>query len=855
MPENPLLIFPTPATAKKAKLGSGPPKTPHLPSARRQGARLMPKFRELQEAIQRNAARMQDAPAGADPEQVIVFETVGPVEEFIGAVKRIPGMSWLADWEDEIPQDDDFYIEGEDEGLMSGRLYLIMSNQQAIDQLISLFRRFRRNPDEKFEHGLNKWKDVFRRLLDVRRWSHEDRLRETGVLEAFREDLEHGQERLRFEAELWCRETAELQNAAYDAFRETVENERGRCVSQCLIPEIAYHAVLVEAPRATIEPILQMQETRMVLAEQVMFFRPTGQSIVPSPEEMVREIISTDLLAEPAAQHSPTVALLDGLPIENHEALVGRLVVDDPDGWTADCPTNSRVHGTAMASLIVRGELDAGEPPLNRPVYVRPVMKPDPRNWHTPGESVPSEVLFVDLLYRAVRRIVEGEAANPAAAPEVRVINLSIGDPTQPFNRYLSATARLLDWLAHKYNLLFVVSAGNYAQDIELTVGRQALNGLTAADLQGEVLRAVQLSERNRKLLSPAEAINALTIGAVHGDSAPFVNVPGALINPYIEGSMPTPYSRFGPGFRRAIKPEILTSGGRALYRERLDGNPTARLQFVSSTREPGHRVACPGTRPGDTAGVCYSRGTSNAAALTARAAGLGLETLLALRQPNGDELNEDSMSVILKALMVHTAAWGDAFEQLRAALRLQTDRRSAREYLARYLGYGVPQFRQALSCHDQQATMLGTGTLSDGDAHIFQIPLPPGLRAQAVWRRLTITLAWNSPINPRSQKYRVAQLWFGADTDLLRVDGQDAWWQSVRRGTLQHEIREGAGAPAYPINSVIEVQVNCKADAGKMIEPVVYGLAVTLQVREGVEIPIYDEIRTRLYAPITITP
>ncbi|MFN2405554.1 MAG: S8 family peptidase, partial [Pyrinomonadaceae bacterium] len=555
MPENPLLIFPTPATAKKAKLGGGPPKTPHLPSTRRQGVRLMPKFRELQEAIHQNAARVQNAPAGADPEQVIVFETVGSVDEFIGAVKRIPGMSWLADWEDEIPQDDDFYIEGEDEELMSGRLYLIMSNQHAIDQLISLFRRFRRNPDEKFEHGLNKWKEVFRRLRDVRRWSHEDRLRETGVLEAFREDLENGQERLRFEAELWCRETTELQNATYDAFRETVENERGRCVSQCLIPEIAYHAVLVEAPRATIEPIVQMQETRMVLAEQVMFFRPTGQSIVPSPEEMVRETIATDLPAEPAAQASPTVALLDGLPIENHEALVGRLVVDDPDGWAGDCPTTSRVHGTAMASLIVRGELDTDESPLNRPVYVRPVMKPDPRNWHNPGESVPPDVLFVDLLYRAVRRILEGEGASPAAAPEVRVINLSIGDPSQPFNRYLSATARLLDWLAHKYNLLFVVSAGNYPQDIELTVDRQALRGLSAVDLQGEVLRAVQLSERNRKLLSPAEAINALTVGAAHADGCPFVNSPGALINPGIDGSMPTPYSRFGPGFRRAIKP------------------------------------------------------------------------------------------------------------------------------------------------------------------------------------------------------------------------------------------------------------------------------------------------------------
>ena len=98
-----------------------------------------------------------------------------------------------------------------------------------------------------------------------------------------------------------------------------------------------------------------MQQTRMVLAEQVMFFRPTGQTIFPFPEEMVRETIAADLqLDEPSPQGSPTVALLDGLPIENHETLVGRLVVDDPDGWAADCPTTSRIHGTEMASLRVR---------------------------------------------------------------------------------------------------------------------------------------------------------------------------------------------------------------------------------------------------------------------------------------------------------------------------------------------------------------------------------------------------------------------------------------------------------------------------------------------------------------------
>jgi Subtilase family len=858
MPNNPLLVFPTPTTADRVKLGSGPTTPPHSPSLRRQSQRLTPKFRELQHAFEARAAAMQDDPAGAPPEQVVVFETVGSVENFLVAVKHTPGMSWLADWaEEEIPQDDDFYIEGEPEELMSGRLYLVMSNQQAIDQLISLFQRFKRDPDAKLDRGLNTWKNLFKQLHDVRRWSAVDRLHDTGILEAFRDDMLHDQDPIGFEAELWCRETRDQQRLAFDAFRAVVEAEGGRCVTQCCVPEIAYHGVLVEAPRGAIQPIVELRETRIVLADQVMFFRPIGQAVVPTLEDVTTANIEPQIAEQPVARGEPTVALLDGLPLENHDLLVERLNVDDPDGWTADSPASSRLHGTAMASLIVRGELDAAETPLDRPIYVRPIMKPDARQWHGGGECVPPEALMVDLLYRAVRRIAEAEGENAPAAPGVRVINLSIGDPNQPFNRYLSSTARLLDWLAYRYNLLFVVSAGNYPDDIELGVNRQALNALEPAGVQAEVLKTFQLTDRNRKMLSPAEAMNVLTVGAVHADNSPFVGGTPGFISPYVDGSMLSPYSRFGPGFRRSIKPEILTSGGRSLYRARPGGlGALARLEFVRNTREPGHRVACPGTRPRETNKCYYTRGTSNAAALATRAGALAFESLLALRgETNGELLTESSFSALLKALIVHGATWGDAYAALRAALCGDSDARYAREYLSRYLGYGTADFSRTLSCTDQQATVLGCGSLGDGEAHVFQIPLPPSLRAQAIWRRLTITLGWNSPINPRSQKYRVAQLWFDTNTDQLRVDSRDAWWQSVRRGTLQHEVREGESATVYSENSVLEVRVNCKGEAGKLIEAVPYGLVVTLEVEEGVEVPIYDEIRTRLYAPVRITP
>lgn len=117
------------------------------------------------------------------------------------------------------------------------------------------------------------------------------------------------------------------------------------------------------------------------------------------------------------------------------------------------------------------------------------------------------------------------------------------------------------------------------------------------------------------------------------------------------------------------------------------------------------------------------------------------------------------------------------------------------------------------------------------------------------------MSLAWNSPINPRSRKYRAAHLWFSPKGDLLRVHRRDADWRAVQRGTIQHEILEGEAAAMFAEDDALEIQVNCRADAAELSDPVRYGLAVSFEVAEGVGIPIYDEIRTRLYAPVRITP
>ena len=97
-------------------------------------------------------------------------------------------------------------------------------------------------------------------------------------------------------------------------------------------------------------------------------------TITPVAQNPVAEV---RLRADIRVEGSPRVALLDGLPFQNHDALAGRLLIDDPDGVADDYPITARNHGTAMASLIIHGDLSSAGDPLDRPLYVRPIMRPD----------------------------------------------------------------------------------------------------------------------------------------------------------------------------------------------------------------------------------------------------------------------------------------------------------------------------------------------------------------------------------------------------------------------------------------------------------------------------------------------
>lgn len=853
----PLIVFPSGAPTQKGPRG-GRGATYNNPGVQRQSQRLGRKFRRLQTAIEERRAEVAESALGIRPEKVLVLETVGPIENFAGAVRR-SGLEWLFEWdEDGIEPDDDFFNLKDPNKPLGGRLFLSMADSAALDQLLGLWRSWQRGEDLAW--GFGKWANLFSQLKDVRYWAANDRL-STGIVEYWRSRVEDQVELVRFEVELWYREKAAVRGLAAQQTRQLITDAGGETLSESLIQEIAYHALMAQVPADRLPDFIQANEENIQLlrADEVMYFRPVGQCLVETEEGDSATIPPPDPV-NPNDLGPPVVALLDGAPLAQHQWLSDYIEIDDPDNWSDAYAADERRHGTAMASLIINGDRGVPQGRLNSKLYARPILKPDHDSFQRPRpESVPSDQLPIDLVHRAVVRLFEGTAAEPPAAPTVRIINLSVGDPNQLFYRTVSAWARLLDWMSWKYDTVFVVSAGNHDDSIELHVSTDDFLALDADDQRTEFLRGLRNVIPNRRLISPSESINAITVGAIHADFS-VGEVPPHLLDIVGNIELPSPLNPIGTGHRRSIKPEMNVAAGRLWYEPRIGRRQEAALlDPVRNLAPPGQLAAIPGRIAGRLNEAGYTVGTSNAAAAASRAGAIIFdEVIRELDIPDSvSQMERRHEACLIKTLLTHGCSWGNAEETMADAIDdLNTlDRQSL---LSAFLGYGSPDLNRVLGCTDQRITLVAWGDLGQDSALLYGLPLPPALIGSTHERRLTITLGWITPCNMQNQRYRRAALWVDPPAgnrpdNVLRIDRNGPHWQAVRRGTLQHEVMVGARALDYSPDSNLAVRVNCAKDAGALDIPIPFGLAVTLEVAEGLQIPIYNQVSARVQEQLAV--
>jgi hypothetical protein len=707
--EQPLLIFPSFQRAKRDK-GSGGGKPLHVPNKSEQIKHLGPQFKRLQQAFDAEKVALQTDPQGLFPEFVLVIETRGHIEDFHRAAQAI-GIGWLGEIDlDDLEPDDDFYILDKSgqrtEKHLDGRLYLGMTDQRALEELLKLWERFKK--EQPLGEGNAKWRELFSHAKEIRRWGVKDRLLDSGILDDWEQIIaDDPNTPVPFRVEIWYPEKPDSssrqvhQQAEENTVRQAIIAADGEILVNVRIDEIHFHALKGRIPVSVARSafLVRESEDETVLAtlfrnNAIRTFLPIAQGVVALPGESK----PFEFFGPLPSDKPPVVALLDGYPMTKHDALNGRIIPYDPDDLSSKYLQQEMCHGTAMSSLILHGELDADEPPLNRRIFCRPILEPDlaNRRWYgnaAKEEHIPEDAFAEDRVHRAIVEMFEG---NNPIAPNIRIVNLSVGE--QPFDRKMSSWARLIDWLAWKYKLLFCVSAGNQTSNINLDIDESSFSTKSDEEKIKALLSHHQNTLPARRLLSPGEAINALTVGAQHIDYSTISHL-YKRVDLLPSNKLPSPISRLGPGFRQAIKPEILLPGGRQIYRYSFTSQGA--YSFDESENDLGQKTAAPDSKgTGLTNSCIYTRGTSNATALATRAAAKLYDVLEELKNlPGGECINRDTTAPLLKALIVHSATWPDeAIDVLKAVVPKDNKQKRG---MARFLGYGVarPSTSRSLRC------------------------------------------------------------------------------------------------------------------------------------------------------------
>lgn len=849
MPDRPLILFPSPERADREHKPSGFPKI-LKPSIERQFTRLQPSFNVLRTAFEQKTVKVQQSPIGINPDFALVFEIIGTVDNFYTAVQHTEGLEWIFDSEsDPFAPDDDFYQVNKASGervddFLNGKLYCIMSNQQAMSQLLSLWQRYKNGETDVFKRGFTGLRDVFTNIKEIRKWDAKDRIAETHAVDYWRESLElDGDSPVPFEIELFFRGDATKRNNATKTIRQEIQSLSGRVIQECVIDEIFYHGMLVELPRIAIEGLVnRYEEIELSQVDDIMFFRPTCQSAFVSATDS--EIYTTPEEEMPLPTGNAVVAVFDGMPMQNHRLLRGRVIIDDPDDYATGYESKYRVHGTSMVSLVIYGDIKRKDTPISCPVYVRPILRPKQSGPDTVTECAPDDSLFIDVLHRAVKRMMEGDGEENAIAPNTKIINLSIGDSVRQLAATMSPTARLLDFLSYKYKILFIISAGNHREIVSLVDKSFAeLKSFDVSQRSKVFGEAIKNNQRNLKILAPAESLNGLTIGALYDD---FTNTDETDRFIWaVDRGLPSPISAIGKGYRSVITPDLFYYGGREFIRGRFDG----KIDWVESSREPGCLSAAPyGT--GGTDGCAFSFGTSDAAAQITHEAAKCYDVLNRVFLAETDaNIPVDVTAILLKAMLTHGASWESIADKLALTMG------SSPKQLSMWLGNGIPDISRVIECTKERITLIGLGALKKDEGDIFRLPLPVDFSSRLMKRKLTVTLSYLSPVVPNKHAYRGAQLWFNIDDGRkgLTPDRLNTEWQAVRKGSLQHEIFIGENPIVWNDDDLI-IKVNCKEEASKIKTAIPYCLFVSFEVAEGFDVDIYAGVSARIRQRVQIT-
>lgn len=722
-----------------------------------------------------------------------------------------------------------------------------MPSREGLKKLLAMWRRFKADktptPEEKPFWGM------FGYLHDLRVWSAQDRV-DPSVAKYIHALLTADPNRtVTIELDFWYRSEKQRRDGAITTLLRMLNEVGGGMLDLVEIPEIRYQGALITVPAEVARKLAEKDGT-LARFDEVMTIRPQSEFANPEHHQSTPSTISF-----PTVQ--PTrrciAALFDGYPITGHAALAGRLRIHEVEVTANDVPVVMREHGTAMASLVLNGDLQSkGELPLTRPVAVVPVLT----NSTAYGrEATPHGKLAIGVIYRSLLSLLEA-GKRDASMAHITIINHSLCDTNSPFVRRPSPWATLLDYFSHHHRLLFVVSAGNIVSSFP--VGEYSdlaeFQAADSAQREAAILNAIERAKATRSVLSPAESINSLTIGALHSEGSN--NAPAYAIDPYPSLVMTNLASALGFGVNRSIKPDLVEQGGR--FAANCSNHADGYVEIhPHSARDLGHLVAAPSVT-GDLRHTVRTAGTSNATALVTRACNQVADAIEDIFLNDDVEwLSLPTRVPILKALIAHGCTWDAIGDVLEDSYPPQDGHQWAkrRDTISKFLGFGRPQLSRVINGDENRITLLADDILIPEELHEYRIPLPSAMFNTREVRSVTFTLAWTTPIVTTTSDYR------GVALKLVDVDGKRAFWDGVERkhilqpnattserGTLTHLKLEGRKLRPDTFKNGLFVGVQARATHSSQENArTPYALAITLEMAQSQKTNLYAEVRAAL--------
>lgn len=391
-------------------------------------------------------------------------------------------------------------------------------------------------------------------------------------------------------------------------------------------------------------------------------------------------------------------------------------------GGRASNPYDENGHGSGVASLVAYYALGLAAGAKNEPhAIVASARVLDANNQGAEHR----------LFSLALREVVK-----TFAPLGVKIFNLSVNNIQYRWSTETRRTvprrswiARTIDHLSREYDVVFVVSTGNF----DLATIQDFMN--SGAQFPAYLLR------EEAKLWDPAQAALALTVGSIA--ATPRVIGNSGTTTAMAALNHPSPFTRSGPGVAREIKPELVEYGGNFVFDtddQRVKQNLGTDLPLATHKLSPA---------------ITHNAGTSYAAARVSH-------KLSRLQQDLIELTGHVPGAPLLKAFIVSSARRRDNGHDYQDAAWLNS------------LGYGMPDHVRATDANDYSVAMFYEGVLPVNSVAYFDIPVPATLVAAKGPFRLTITVVHA----PEVQRH-------GLETYL----GTTLKWRMFRGDTPQDKI------------------------------------------------------------------